>query len=137
VPFLWVDTTSAAPVELPKLLNTTATHQLLLDGTLPAQPLLAESASAHNAEDFKPSWLTVSLWATPTDKIMHFDGKRWHFDLANDPMEEDPQELPADHPLLERLNERLEAHEASIEKALAEGPNDEVMQMLQMVGYVQ
>jgi hypothetical protein len=137
IPFLVMDTTRESPHTLPAVLNATATHQLLLHGTLPETPLLVESASAYNEDDFKPSWMTLSLWNSPIDKIMVFDGKRWRFDLEKDPMESNPLPLPDEHPLAPTMAERLAAHEASIAKALAEGPNAELMEMLKEVGYVQ
>ncbi len=137
VPFLYLDNTPTRPAALPSPLNTTAAFSLLRDGRLPDPALEISSASATNPEDFKPSWFTVAMWNSPTDKIMHFDGKEMAFDLAADPGEEHPLPLPADHPLRPQLRAQLEAQQRSIAEALARPPDAAVMEMLKSVGYVQ
>lgn len=137
VPFLYLDNTPSKPAALPSPMSTTTAFYLLRDGKLPDPAVPVESASATNVEDFKPSWFTVAMWGSTTDKIMHFDGKEWQFDLAKDPMEEHPGPLPADHALVPRLRTVLEEQRVSIEAALHRVPDAAVMEMLKSVGYVQ
>jgi arylsulfatase A-like enzyme len=137
VPFLYLDTTGAAPAGLPEPLNATTAYYLLRDGKLPEPALPVESASAQNPEDFKPSWFTFSMWASRTDKLTHFDGKDWRFDLATDPGEERPGPIPADHPLYAVMQKKLTEQRASVQAALERAPDAGVMEMLKSVGYVQ
>lgn len=137
VPFLYLDHTPSPPLELPPLLSATASYHLLKDGALPDPLPLVESASGHNADDFKPSWVTVSVWPSPTEKLMVFDGDPRRYDLAADPMETEPLPIPDDHPMKPVLDRQLERHDASIAEALEAGTDPEVMEMLREVGYVQ
>jgi len=137
VPFLWIEDTEARPKAFDPALSATSAWQVTRDGRLPAEPLLIQSASARNDQDFKPSWPTVSIWATATDKITWLEGDLRRYNLADDPMEESPLPLPADHPMKPVLMERVQAHEAAIEAALGRDADEDVMEMLKEVGYVQ
>lgn len=136
VPFLVYD--SEHPVaELPRPMSVTNAYWLLRDGKLPDAPVLVESASMTNPDDFKPSWFTVALWASPTDKLLHFDGDDRRYDLAVDPLEEHPVPLDAAHPLKALLDARVAAQRESFDRAMSVAPDADVMKLLAEVGYVQ
>jgi hypothetical protein len=137
VPLLYFTGNSGPTPELPSPVNVSVVHELLLNGKIPDDALLVESASGHNKDDFKPSWNTVSLWESSDSKLQYFDGEWRRFDLSVDPMEDNPLPLADDHPMMSVLAERVEAHDASIAKALDRGPDDDIMKALQAVGYVQ
>ncbi len=134
VPFLYKDSRTKEPLELPEVVTTTDAFHLLLNGALPAKPSLVQSASANNPKDFKPSWPTVSVWTSPTDKLMWFDGAWRRYDLAKDPGELKPGELDEGDAGYDVLAARVQAHTESLE-AVYEDPA--VMEMLKAVGYVQ
>jgi hypothetical protein len=136
VPFLYYGSEGTV-TELPRPMNVTNAYWLLRDGKLPDAPLLVESASMTNPDDFKPSFFTVALWNSPSDKLMHYDGKDWRFDLAADPGELSPIDLKPDWPGADLLAKRVTEQRASFEAAMARAPDEGVMEMLRAVGYVQ
>jgi hypothetical protein len=137
VPFVYLDNTPTAPRSLPEPMSATNAYFLLRDGKLPDEALLVESASANNPEDFKPSWFTVALWPSTTQKLLHFDGQDRLYDLTADPAELHPQAVPTSHPMAALLAERVRVQRSSVDAALARGPDPSVMEMMKAVGYVQ
>ena len=140
VPFLYLDgmhPEGTAPVALPDPLSTLEAWHLLRDGApaSPARPVT--SASAHNPEDFKPSWLTVAWWASTTDKWLHFDGEDRRYDLSVDPGELSPGPIDPTAPTAAALAAEVGRQRASIEAATARGIDPAVLEMLKVSGYVQ
>ena len=136
VPFLYFDNLRTEPLDLPRPVSATAAFDLLTHGRLPDPALPVSSASAINPDDFKPSWVTVSVWDSPTDKLMYFDGDRRRYDLQADPGEANPLPLPEVHPALDVLAEELATHEQSLQDALDRPPDPAVLELLKSVGYV-
>ena len=140
VPFLYLDTTrpdGEPPVTLPTPISTMEAWHLLRDGAPASPPRPVTSASAHNPEDFKPSWLTVAWWASTTDKWLHFDGEDRRYDLTADPEERSPGPIDPNDPAATALAAEVGRQRVSIDAASARGIDPAVLEMLKVSGYVQ
>lgn len=136
VPFVYLDSTAETLPDIRSPFSATNAFFLLRDGRLPTPALVAQSASGHNDDDFKPSWETVSVWTSADTKLMSFDGEARYYDLFTDPGEVAPQPTTG-RSGLKILEARTIAHRESIAEALKAEPDAEMMEMLQEVGYVQ
>ena len=139
VPWLWLESgTGAGEVALPDPVSTSITHGVLREGALPAELPALESATTINPDDYKPSWVTVSVWGEDSrTKLMAFDGELRAYDLRADPTETAPGPVAPTHPLLPLLTERLAAHERSLQDAEDRAADPDVMQLLEELGYAQ
>lgn len=135
VPLLWRDTTGVPAPTLPSPVSAAVVHRLLTTGRLPDPLPTVTASSVHNPADHKPSFTTTSLWGPEGAKQTEQDGAVVAYDLAADPGELAPTPVAAGDGA--EVRTLAEAHAASIARGRDRGTEDEVVELLEAVGYVQ
>lgn len=135
VPFIYYDSALPTQAPLPAPLSAMASFWLLSEGKLPDQPIPVTSFSNERAEDIKKGSDMAALWVTSTEKIVWDKGKFLRFDLAADPNEERPTELPADHPERARLEKMAADHERHLEEVRKLAVDPALQEQLKQLGY--
>ncbi len=136
VPFLYIDSQQTTPMSLPSPLSTVNAYALALDGKIES-PAPALSFSKRRKVDIKKGEDMVSLRKDDTQKWIWYKGDLQHIDLAKDPDELHPTPLKAPSDQTEFLVNHGEAHAAHLKASREITPDQETIDALEALGYVE
>jgi predicted AlkP superfamily pyrophosphatase or phosphodiesterase len=126
----------APTIALPEPFANTMVFHLTKDGRLPDPVLPVAAASIAYDDDTRFRHDAVAVWSSLHDKVMWHEDQNRRYDPTSDPREVSPAPVAADDPMTPELTRRHAQLLQSKARALGQGPDPDMMQTLQAIGYL-